>query len=419
MAVEPKIDEKRKDFLRAQCEVVPDIERGIYPFRTAEGSIKLHREDIEWLLYEHGHIEWSNPEQRDKVGLDLRGADLSEESLCGLPLARILAGVWENVSEEQQRLGAVNLSNADLRHVHLEGATLVHANLQGANLAEAHLEGADCRAADLSYVKLRHAHLGGMTLQHAKLKRAQLMHVHLERANLRSADLAGANLHLTTMDRLTRLDDVTLAHKDGLAAEVADTRWGDVNLAVVKWDNVKQLGDERIARKLQEPNTEERETVIEGAESQTSRYADAIRANRQLATVLRSQGLNDIADHFAYRSLVLRRDQSQFFRAIGSWILCAISGYGYKPWRSALTYLGIVGGFSCIYWLLRESVHPALNPIDVIVFSITSFHGRGFSPGEAVTLHNPLTIVAALEAIVGLLIEITFIATFTQRFFAR
>jgi hypothetical protein len=34
-------------------------------------------------------------------------------------------------------------------------------------------------------------------------------------------------------------------------------------------------------------------------------------------------------------------------------------------------------------------------------------------------LNDPIAIVAAAEAIIGLLIEITFIATFTQRFFAR
>jgi hypothetical protein len=62
---------------------------------------------------------------------------------------------------------------------------------------------------------------------------------------------------------------------------------------------------------------------------------------------------------------------------------------------------------------------PALSPLDALVFSITSFHGRGFSPGEMLTLHNPLSILAAIEAIIGLLIEITLIATFTQRFFAR
>jgi hypothetical protein len=49
---------------------------------------------------------------------------------------------------------------------------------------------------------------------------------------------------------------------------------------------------------------------------------------------------------------------------------------------------------------------------------MTSFHGRDFfqptqSPGGKVA------ILAAIEAALGLLLEIAFIATFTQRFFAR
>jgi len=49
---------------------------------------------------------------------------------------------------------------------------------------------------------------------------------------------------------------------------------------------------------------------------------------------------------------------------------------------------------------------------------MTSLHGRGFfqptqSPGGKVA------ILAAIEAAIGLLLEITFIATVTQRFFAR
>jgi hypothetical protein len=50
---------------------------------------------------------------------------------------------------------------------------------------------------------------------------------------------------------------------------------------------------------------------------------------------------------------------------------------------------------------------------------VTSFHGRGFFPGGGLALDDPITILAAIEAILGLFIEITFIATFTQRFFAR
>ena len=50
---------------------------------------------------------------------------------------------------------------------------------------------------------------------------------------------------------------------------------------------------------------------------------------------------------------------------------------------------------------------------------MTSFHGRGFTPGENIGLSNPLTILAAIEALVGLIIEVTLIATLTQRFFKR
>jgi hypothetical protein len=52
------------------------------------------------------------------------------------------------------------------------------------------------------------------------------------------------------------------------------------------------------------------------------------------------------------------------------------------------------------------------------IFSMTAFHGRGFfaavfQPGDL------QAAVAAVEAFIGLLIEMVFIATFTNRSFAR
>ena len=52
------------------------------------------------------------------------------------------------------------------------------------------------------------------------------------------------------------------------------------------------------------------------------------------------------------------------------------------------------------------------------MLSITSFHGRGFFPA-ALSLGDPVALLAAAEAIIGLFIELVFIATFTQRYFAR
>jgi hypothetical protein len=56
-----------------------------------------------------------------------------------------------------------------------------------------------------------------------------------------------------------------------------------------------------------------------------------------------------------------------------------------------------------------------------LVFSLMSFHGRGFFPSlsSETSLHNQVVEIAAIEAVVGLLIEISFIATFTQRYFGK
>ncbi len=87
---------------------------------------------------------------------------------------------------------------------------------------------------------------------------------------------------------------------------------------------------------------------------------------------------------------------------------------------------GVTTGFAGAYFTLTNfGVMPFLpshsSPLawyEAVVLSISSFHGRGLFP-TGLSLGDPVAILAAVEAIIGLLIEITFIATFTQRFFAR
>jgi hypothetical protein len=111
---------------------------------------------------------------------------------------------------------------------------------------------------------------------------------------------------------------------------------------------------------------------------------------------------------------------------LGSWFLSIIAGYGYRPGRSILSYFLLVGGFAVAYSLLgtppshpgTASTYHQLQWYEALVVSLTAFHGRGFfaqqySPGD------PQSVLAAMEAVLGLLLEITFIATFTNRFFAR
>ena len=87
--------------------------------------------------------------------------------------------------------------------------------------------------------------------------------------------------------------------------------------------------------------------------------------------------------------------------------------------RSLFTYLVAIFVFATLYYIFGQEVKPHISPLAALVLSMTSFHGRGFFPGENVGLDNPLTVLAAIEAGIGLIIEISFIAAFTQRFFGK
>jgi len=209
---------------------------------------------------------------------------------------------------------------------------------------------------------------------------------------------------------------------------VADVQWDDTNLAVVRWSQIRILGDEYIAR----------QKVFDGKQKdKTARLQEcntAVRANRQLAIALQAQGLNEEATRFAYRAQVLQkrvrwfqmgqhgvtlRQRMQAFGAwLFSWFLFLLAGYGYRLWRSFLAYALVIIGFTTVYYLLGASSLPPLSLVNALGLSMTSFHGRGFFPGVT-QLNDPLTILASLEAFVGLILEATFIATLTQRFFGK
>src|SRR5438067_1750970 len=78
---EPEIDAERQEELAARRSMTPDVAQGLYPFK----GMKLSRADIEWLLATHEHgrgpVDYHDQNQRDRVGLDLRGADLSYAQL--------------------------------------------------------------------------------------------------------------------------------------------------------------------------------------------------------------------------------------------------------------------------------------------------------------------------------------------------
>jgi uncharacterized protein YjbI with pentapeptide repeats len=378
---EPEIDEERQRYLAERRTIPLDIQNGVYRFK----DIKLNRADVEWLLATHdngkGPVDWDELSERKRIGVDVRGADLSGIDLNSLPLARLHGGLWGDewgrAVTAQRAAASVNLSHSNLIYTHLEGSILTYADLEEATLADAHLEAIDAYG----------------------------------------VQVGGANLVQTYLDPATKLEDIVLTTKSGLAPRLLDIHWGGANLASVNWRLMGMLGDRQIAR----------QRLMDGhRKSSQARLTDwrrATRANRQLAGQLKAQELNEDANRFAYQAhlcqRVVFRRQHEYPPYLGSLFLDLISGYGYRPIRSFVTYLLVVGTFALAYYLLGNNVTPSLDPLSAVVFSITSFHGRGFVPGENVLLSNPLTVIAAGEAIIGLLIEIILIATFTQRFFAR
>jgi len=368
-------------------------------------------------------------------------------------------------------LGKASLKQAILAGTHLEGVDLTKAHLEGATLLEAHLEGARLAGAYLEGTGLLDTHFEGKALGVDELKRLRAWMPHFPQV-LSAADLRGVYLN-----NRTHLDGIHVGDDEYGYIALADVHWGDVNLTVVDWADLKQLGDETIARplnveeeegaqpgerglparaeravdmllraqeisdvvvsyvtrspsltkKLRERIAREERTPRETQQQlELERFRAAVRANRQLAVVLRAQGLNEAADRFAYRAHVLQRRVlwRSGARSYGSYFfscfLDVLAGYGYKPGRTVIAYISTILSFAIIYFALGllAGYRVSISPLYALIISIISFHGRGFFPGGFLpTL--PMAVFAACEAIIGLTIEISFIATFTQRYFGK
>ncbi len=366
----------------------PDIEKGIYPFK----GVKLERADVEWLLATHksggkvGPVDWDDVTQRKREGLDLRGADISMRNLAGLPLARTMGGLTgsaiDDATPDQRLYASIDLHGAQLRYTRLQGAALTHAQLGGANMVAAHFEAADLYGA------------------------------HFESE-------VPADLGWAYFDSATRLDRVTLGNARGMGPRVAGTYWNGVDLTLTDWATVKMLGDEVLARngpRLHEQNRGPGPTAwLHG-------YQRAVQANRQLSAALRSQGLGEEADRFTYRGQKLQRQVFWRQRKVGGWLfsllLAALSGYGYRLGRILFAYGLALVVFAGAYFTAGQwfgGTHLAWY--ESFLVSLTAIHGRVFF--SQFGLDSLQSWVAAVESVVGIVIEGVFVAMLIQRFFSR
>jgi uncharacterized protein YjbI with pentapeptide repeats len=372
---EALISVERQSFLAQRRSVPEAIDWRMTPF----AGVTLTRADLEWLLATHesygysGPVDWRYPDQRLRPGLNLCGAILSGEDLYDMPLAGMRGGLSHDEAErflilKSRATGVPPPTEAEIVAyqerfaIHLEGANLEGASLDSANLAGAHLEGAN-------------------------LTRAYIQGTRFDGAYLQGAILIGA-----TADEATHLDDAILSDNKHGSVALADIAWNGANLRYVRWEQVRILGDEH--RDLQ----------------------TATHAYLQLEAITRSQGLSDIANRFIYRARLCQRrawkQQGRMGVYLGSAILDLICGWGYRPARAIITYIVLVLLFALLF-ALGITGHT-LSLSDALTTSITAFHGRGFTP-TTVANSIGMQFITSLEAIVGMVFEITMIVVFVQR----
>lgn len=382
-----EISAERKAFLRAMLSRWNStLDDGSGPF----AGVPLTGADVRWLLI------WVSS-----------AADVARRRSLNLNAARLIGADLQRLD-----LRSCALQEADLRGARLAGADLRGVWLSGASLVGAHLEHADLGACHLDHADLTSAHLQCCALVSANLESANLGEAHLDGADLTRAQLEGANLSAATFDKESRLAEARLS---GIWLD--QVTFDDVNLAVVDWSGVGALGEELLAR---------RGTDARGKPKNRTRrlreYRMAARATRHLASALRGQGLTEPADRFAYRAHVLQRAvarrERRWVSYSSSLALDLVSGYGYRPLRSVLTYLLAVTSFALVYFLLVPASSLPHAVWAALVLSVTSLHGRGFAFDHPI-LHPTVATLAAIEATIGLLIEVLFIVSFTQRFLNR
>jgi uncharacterized protein YjbI with pentapeptide repeats len=376
---------------------------GAFLVKTNLGSADLTHADLTCANLRGANLHGATLNFAILTGATLNRADLTSASLVA---ANLLGATLNSANLSGADLGAANLSDANLIKADLSDANLAATILSGAILGNANLSGADLVGSNLNSAVLTNTNLSGANLAAANLSAAYLA-CDLKEVNLAAARMDSATL-LGTSERPVSLDTTTL---------LLDVAWNGASLASVQWDQVPRLGDE--ADMAAAKTTQER----------IKAYSEAARSYRGLAKALQDQGLTDPALRYRQRQYKWERrallTRGKFGSWIFSWLLNLVSSYGDRPGRALACYVSVVSVFAAVYYIITNgffafitSHSTALQWYEALVLSVSSFHGRGFFPSVP-SLGDPVAIVAAFEAIIGLFIELVFIATFTQRFFAR
>jgi hypothetical protein len=202
---------------------------------------------------------------------------------------------------------------------------------------------------------------------------------------------------------------IRLSSSACFATAIGDIDWSRVEITQIKWERVNALGDEYY--------------VDSGDVVALSEVAKLYRA---LAQRLRQAGFITAADQLTYRSLIVQRKitlrESGLVPFLGSYVLDVLSGYGYRLGNIFVVYGLVLAIFAGIFWALgvHSFASAAAEPWyqsfwDSFLVSLSAIHGR--ATFEQLGAWTPAAWVAAVESVVGIVIEGVFVAMIIQRLF--
>jgi hypothetical protein len=386
--------------LERQAELRAAFEANVAANKAPYSGVRiLTRGEVTWIMAQHG---WSGQEDEFTVKYTL------------IPEGRHSA----RAEFQDAWLADINLTGMKLRRANLRGANLVRANLADADLVDADLSDTDLGFADFTRANLTWADFGGAHMREASFREARMSFSNLFGARLPRCDLGGANLRNVRMDASTLLADMRLDSRTRLR----DVTWNGASLTQIDWDSVRRLGDEERRHAIR------KRARRSSRPSRLAHFQSAARAYQQLAVVLRAQGIMDAASRFAYRAQLCQRQAyrrqgiKKWPAYVGSLILWALAGYGYRLWRILVAYGLTVGLFAAGYLgagilAASGSLPTGQAVLNALQISLNAIHGRVFFAQFGLdTLQSWL---ATAESIVGIVIEGTFVAMLIQRFFGR
>lgn len=271
--------------------------------------------------------------------------------------------------------------NIDVEETDLAGADLSHADLTAANFKKANLTGANLKKADLASVDFDEAHL-----LRCDLSETRLWHCQIKNSNLAESDLEGADCLKTT--------------------------FSNVRFWHVKLNGAKLITQHSFIGK--KPIDEH------GALSASEAY-------RNLKQYFMASGRYDDASWASFKEKILERRylfENRKFAYVPSLLMSLLCGYGEKPYRVIVSAMGIIFGYSFVYYALNILKLPAdyydatLHFWDYLYFSIVTFTTVGFGDLSP-KLIPAFQMLVGSEAFCGAFMIGLFVFTLTRKYTAR